>query len=144
MDFGDSDGDGKAEPGQELIYTLHLRNDSQADLTDVVVHDDISDVLEHGTLDEPPRWPRRASPSTPPTRGSRSWSGRSTGPVLPSGTAEATYTVTVGGRRLGRVAGQRGHPGGRRRLLQRGRRLHHDDGHPAGDDADAPQGRRPG
>ena len=94
VDFVDADGDGKAEPGQQLTYTLHLRNDSQADLTDVVVHDDISDVLEHGTLDESALAAQGITlDDSDPAQPFLVW--KVAGPVPPTGTAEATYTVTV-------------------------------------------------
>jgi uncharacterized repeat protein (TIGR01451 family) len=105
--FADADGDGYAEPGQELTYTLHLRNDSRATLTDVVVHDDLSDVLEHGSLDEAALAAEGLTLDvTDPAHPFLVW--EVAGPVLPGGTAEATYTVTVDddawGERLVNVA----------------------------------------
>lgn len=50
VELGDEDGDGEAEPGETLTFTLSMENDSDALLEDAVVIDDVSDLFDHGTI----------------------------------------------------------------------------------------------
>ncbi|GGO90514.1 hypothetical protein GCM10011584_22480 [Nocardioides phosphati] len=44
------DGDGLAEPGEHLKYTLTVHNDTEHALVDTVITDDLSDVLDDATI----------------------------------------------------------------------------------------------
>ncbi|RYP85317.1 hypothetical protein EKO23_12590 [Nocardioides guangzhouensis] len=95
--FDDADGDGLAMPGQELTYTLTLRNDTvHAVVRDTVVTDDVSDVLDDATMASTTQeLAGQGLVLDDSVIGSEHLTWTVTGPVAPGATVTATYRVTV-------------------------------------------------
>lgn len=86
VDITDEDGDGEAEPGETLVYTLTVVNDSLAVVENAVIEDDVSDLQAHGDLTED-------DPEIEIAGGTLTW----TVPTLAAGaSATASYTLTIG------------------------------------------------
>ena len=95
--FDDEDGDGLAMPGQELTYTLTLRNDTaHAVVEDVVVTDDVSDVLDDATMASTTQeLAGQGLVLDDSVVGSEHLTWSVAGPVAPGATVTATYRVRV-------------------------------------------------
>jgi LPXTG-motif cell wall-anchored protein len=91
-------------PGQELTYTLTLRNDSaDAVVTGAVVTDDVSDVLDDAALASSAQELADQGLGHDDTVGAERLTWTVAGPVAPGGTATATYRVTVDEGAWGRL-----------------------------------------
>ena len=97
VDFDDVDGDGKAEPGQTLTYKLTMTNDTtNATVTNAVVDDDVSDVLDNGSIVETPA--ELAAKGLVLTGDTLTWTVAS---LAPGATIEVTYQVLIGADQWG-------------------------------------------
>jgi fimbrial isopeptide formation D2 family protein/uncharacterized repeat protein (TIGR01451 family)/LPXTG-motif cell wall-anchored protein len=88
-EFDDADGDGFVEPGQTISYTLTATNTSANADAEVLVEDDLTDVLEHATLD----LPLAAGLTFDPETGILTWAGGMLAPGDPPATV--SYSLTV-------------------------------------------------
>ncbi|MPY11599.1 Ig-like domain-containing protein [Arthrobacter bussei] len=82
--------DGDVTDGQDVDYTVTVKNDGNVDLAEAVVEDDLTDVLDDAML----------KPGTSATRGEVTVTGgqlRWTGPLAIGEEAVITYGVTVSG-----------------------------------------------
>lgn len=74
-------------PGDDVVYTLHVENDSDATFIGAVVTDDLSDVLDNAILDE------ASLPAEATLSGTTlTWN---IGDLTPGQAADLSYTVTV-------------------------------------------------
>jgi len=99
VDFDDPDGDGMAEPGQELTYTLTMTNDTEkAVLLDAVVTDDLAKVLDNGTIVESAA--ELAAQGLVLSGTTLTWT---VAELQPGDIKKATYTVLIGDGQWGQV-----------------------------------------
>jgi fimbrial isopeptide formation D2 family protein/LPXTG-motif cell wall-anchored protein len=97
VSFDDADGDGLAEPGQVLTYTLTMTNDTaNATVEDAVVTDDVSDVLDNGSIVETPA--QLAAKGLALNASDLTWTVAS---LAPGATIEVTYQVLIGAHQWG-------------------------------------------
>jgi fimbrial isopeptide formation D2 family protein/LPXTG-motif cell wall-anchored protein len=91
VSYDDVDGDGKAEPGQTLTYKLTMTNDTtNATVTNAVVTDDVSDVLDNGSIVETPA--ELAAKGLVLSGDELTWTVAS---LAPGATIEVTYQVLI-------------------------------------------------
>ena len=124
VDFDDVDGDGKAEPGQTLTYKLTMTNDTtNATVTNAVVDDDVSDVLDNGSIVETPA--ELAAKGLVRTGSTLTWTVAS---LAPGATIEVTYQVLIAADQWGETLRNVATPGPRGACVKDRRvRDHHGD-----------------
>ena len=97
VSYDDPDGDGMAEPGQTLTYKLTMTNDTtNAVVEDAVVTDDVSDVLDNGSIVETPA--ELAAKGLVLTGDELTWTVAS---LAPGATIEVTYQVLIAAHQWG-------------------------------------------
>ena len=103
VDFDDPDGDGMANPGQDLTYTLTVRNDTEhAVVDDVVVLDDLSDVLLDAAMTSTSDELAAQGLALKGPEGDEHLEWTVPGPVAPGASVSASYVVTIDGHAWGR------------------------------------------
>ncbi|MBK0422202.1 DUF11 domain-containing protein [Leucobacter sp. CSA2] len=81
------------QPGDTITYTLTGTNSGKTDLDPVVIHDDLSKVLDNATITTAPAATINGAPATDPIQSGTSldWNGA----LKPGETVTITYTVTL-------------------------------------------------